>query len=182
HPRAKSAKALAYLYKLRDKESGGYIWGQSLVFLLLVTPKISIPVGFVFYQPAPELSAWYTKEKTRKKQDVPPKQRPPQPAPNPQYPTKQQLALRLLEECKGHHPDIRIHCIMADALSGTATFVDSASALFGGVQVLSQTRSKQNIRVGKREQHVADYFATHPGTPHRIRIRGGAERVAMVGS
>ncbi len=56
--RSKSAKALAHLYKLRDKESGGYIWGQSLVFLVLVTPKISIPVGFVFSQPAPELSAW----------------------------------------------------------------------------------------------------------------------------
>jgi hypothetical protein len=180
--RAKAAKALAHLYKLRDKESGGYIWGQSLVFLLLVTPKISIPVGFVFYQPAPELSAWYTKEKTLKKHGVPPKQRPPKPAPNPQYPTKQQLALRLLEEFKGHHPDIRIHCITADALYGTAPFVDSASALFGGVQVLSQIRSNQNIRVGKRAQHVADYFATHPGTPHRIRIRGGEERVAMVGS
>jgi len=35
-----------------------YIWGQSLVFLLLVTPKISIPVGFVFSQPAPQLSVW----------------------------------------------------------------------------------------------------------------------------
>jgi hypothetical protein len=56
--RSKAAKTLAHLYKLRDKESGGYIWGQSLVFLVLVTPKISIPVGFAFYQPAPELSAW----------------------------------------------------------------------------------------------------------------------------
>ena len=56
--RSKAAKKLAYLYKLRDKASGGYLWGQSLVFLLLVTPKISIPVGFVFYQPDPELSAW----------------------------------------------------------------------------------------------------------------------------
>ncbi len=153
--RSKAAKALAHLYKLRDKESGGYIWGQSLVFLLLVTPKISIPVGFVFYQPAPELSAWYT---------------------------KQHLALRLLEDCKGHHPDMRVHCITADALYGTAPFVDNASALFGGVQVLSHIRSNQNIRVGKRAQHVADSFATHPGTPHRIRIRGGEERVAMVGS
>ena len=58
NPRSKSAKTLAYLYKLRDKESGGYLWGQSLVFLLLVPPTISIPVGFVFSQPAPELSAW----------------------------------------------------------------------------------------------------------------------------
>jgi hypothetical protein len=40
NPRSKSAKALAYLYKLRDKESGGYLWGQSLVFLVLVTSKI----------------------------------------------------------------------------------------------------------------------------------------------
>src|ERR671918_2615594 len=98
NPRSKSAKALAYLYKLRDKESGGYLWGQSLVFLLLVTPKISLPVGVVFYQPAPELSAWYRREKARKKHKGkgPKAQRLPKPAPNPDYPTKQQLALRLL--------------------------------------------------------------------------------------
>jgi hypothetical protein len=109
--RSQSAKTLAHPYKLRDKESGGSIWGQSLVFLVLVTPTISIPVGFVFSQPAPELSAWYTKEKALKKQGVPPKQRPPKPAPNPQYPTKPQLALRFLEAFKAQHPDIRMHCI-----------------------------------------------------------------------
>ncbi len=180
--RSKSAKTLAHLYKLRDKESGGYIWGQSLVFLLLVTPKISLPVGVVFYQPAPELSTWYKTEKALKKQGVPKKQRPPKPAPNPQYPTKQQLALRLLEAFKAQHPALRIHCITADALYGTASFVDEASAMFGGIQVISHIRSNQHIRVGQREQHVADYFATHPGTPHTIRIRGGDEVVAMVRS
>ena len=65
---------------------------------------------------------------------------------------------------------------------GTASFVDDASAMFGGIQVISQIRSNQNIRVGQREQHVADYFATHPGTPHTIRIRGGDEVGAMVSS
>jgi hypothetical protein len=180
--RSKLAKTLAYLYKLRDKESGGYLWGQSLVFLLLVTPTITIPVGFTFYQPAPELSAWYKQQRTLKQQGVPTKQRPPKPPANPQYPTKQALALRLLEQCKAHHPDLRVHCILADALYGTAPFVDTASAIFGGVQVISQIRSNQNIRVHKREQHVADYFATHSGTPQKIRIRGGEEVVAMVGS
>jgi hypothetical protein len=58
NPRSKSAKALAYLSTLRDQESGGYLWGQSLVLLVLVTPTISMPVGFGFSQPAPELSAW----------------------------------------------------------------------------------------------------------------------------
>src|SRR2546428_6753453 len=81
--RSKAAKTLAYLYKLRDKESGGYLWGQSLVFLLLVTPKISMPVGFVFYQPDPELSAWYRRDKKLKKQKAPKAQRPPQTAANP---------------------------------------------------------------------------------------------------
>ena len=33
--RSKSARTLAHLYKLRDKESGGYVWGQSLVFLVV---------------------------------------------------------------------------------------------------------------------------------------------------
>ena len=60
---------------------------------------------------------------------------------------------------------------MADALYGTATFVEGASALCSGVKYISQIRSNQNIRVGKRDQPVADYFATHPGTPYTIRIQ-----------
>ena len=182
NPRSKSAKALAHLYTLRDTESGGYIWGQSLVFLLFVTPKISLPVGFAFYQPAPELSAWYKQEKALKQQGVITPQRPPKPPTNPAYPTKQQLALRLLERFHTQHPTLRVHCLTADALYGTAPFSDGASALFGGVQVISQIRSNQTIRLHKRDQHVADYFATHPGTPHTIRIRGGEEVVAIVGS
>jgi hypothetical protein len=46
--RSQSAKTLAHLYKLREKERGGYLWGHRLVFLVLVTPKISLPVGFAF--------------------------------------------------------------------------------------------------------------------------------------
>jgi hypothetical protein len=132
-PRSKSAKTLAHLYKLRDKDSGGYVWGQSLVFLLVVTPDITLPVGFPFYQPAPELSAWYRQDKARKKQDVPTTQRPPKPLPHPHYPTKQALALHLLAQFKAPHPTFRVHCVTADALYGTAPCVDGASALFGGV-------------------------------------------------
>src|SRR5262249_19824058 len=154
NPRSKSAKALAYLYKLHDKASGGSLWGQSLVFLVLVTPKISMPVGVVFYQPAPELSAWYKTDKVLKKQGIPTRQRPRKPAPHPQYPTKEQLALRLLASFKAQQPEIRIHAVMADALYGTATFVDGASALFRGVQVISQIRSNQNIRVRPRHPNL----------------------------
>jgi hypothetical protein len=71
---------------------------------------------------------------------------------------------------------------VADALYGTAPFVDGASALFGGVHVISQARRNQNVRLHQRDQHRADYLATHPGTPQTIRIRGGDERVVMVRS
>jgi hypothetical protein len=70
---------------------------------------------------------------------------------------------------------------MAEALYGPATLVEGAATLFPGVQVLSHIRSPQPLRVGTRDQHVAAAFATHPGTPSRIRIRGGAEVVALVG-
>jgi hypothetical protein len=180
--RAKSAKKIAYLHTLRDKDSGGCILGQSLVFLLFVTPKITIPVGFAFYMPAPELTAWYKQERRLKQRGIPPKQRPPKPPPNPQYPTKQALALGLLAQCKDHLPALKVQCVIADALYGSASFMDGASALFGGVQVISQLRSNQKVRMYQREQHVAAYFATHPGTPLRIRIRGGDEMEAVVGS
>jgi hypothetical protein len=49
----------------------------------LVTPNISLPVGFVFYQPDPELSAWDRREKARKKPKGPQAQRLSKPAPNP---------------------------------------------------------------------------------------------------
>jgi hypothetical protein len=180
--RAKAAHTLAHLYKLRDQDSGGYVWGQSLVFLVWVTPKISIPVGFAFYQPAPELSAWYKQDKALKKPGIPQKQRPSQPPANPLYPTKQALALYVLAQVKTQHPDGKVNGITADALYGTAPLVDGASAMFGGVQVISPIRSNQNVRLHKREQNVSDYFATHPGTLHTIRIRGGQEVVAIVGS
>jgi hypothetical protein len=180
--RSKAAQTLADLYTLRDQDSGGYLWGNSLVCFFLVTPQISLPVGLVFYQPAPERSAWYRRDQALKQHKAPKAQRPPKPAPNPAYPTTQQRALCLLEGFKAPHPDSRVHGRTADALSGTASCVDAASALFGGVQVLSPIRRNQNIRIGTRAQHVADSFVTHPGTPHRLCIRGGAEVVALVSS
>jgi hypothetical protein len=116
NPRSQSATARAHLSQRRDKERGGSLWGQSLVFRVLVTPQISIPVGFVFSQPAPELRAWDKKEKALKKQGVPQNQRPPTPAPTPHDPTKEQLALRVLEAFKAQHPPSRVHGLMADAL------------------------------------------------------------------
>jgi hypothetical protein len=41
--RAKSTKKIFSTHKIKDKSSGGYINGQSVVFLVLITKKITIP-------------------------------------------------------------------------------------------------------------------------------------------
>jgi hypothetical protein len=94
NPRAKAAQALAERYTLRATARGGSRGGQSLVLLVLVPPTLSLPVGVVCSQPAPALRAGDKTAQALNKQGVPPHQRPRQPAPNPPYPTQEQLALR----------------------------------------------------------------------------------------
>ncbi|KJU84506.1 Transposase, IS4-like domain protein [Candidatus Magnetobacterium bavaricum] len=165
-----------------DKETGGYIIGQNIVFIVLVTPKITIPVGFEFYVPDPEMTKWYKEEKRLKEQGVDKKDRPYRPSKNEEYPTKQEIALLLLERFKTFHPDIKIRCIVADALYGTRDFLNNASKMFGGIQVISQLRVNQKIRVIKSEQSVAEYFLKHPPIKGKIRIRGSIDKSVMLGS
>jgi len=84
--RSKMTTRIARVHKLKDKASGGFIQGQSLVFLLLVTDTITIPVGFVFYEPDPVRTAWARRDKKLKKKGVPKANRPQAPVRNPDYP------------------------------------------------------------------------------------------------
>ena len=63
--RSKSTTRIAHTHKQKDKKTGGYVMGQNVVLLLLVTPKITLPVGFAFYQPDPEKQAWAKENKRR---------------------------------------------------------------------------------------------------------------------
>lgn len=111
--RSKAATPLAYLYTLRDKESGGDVWGQSLLLLCWGTPNISMPGGVVFSQPDPARSAWYRRENGRQKSKGTQAPWQPKPAPTPHDPPKPQLASGLLADFTIHHPDIRVHGLTA---------------------------------------------------------------------
>lgn len=65
-------------------------------------------------------------------------ERPRRPERNAAYPTKQQIALTLLSRFRAAFPDLTIQAVLADTLYVTQTFLDDASALFGGPQVISQ--------------------------------------------
>lgn len=85
------------------------------MFLLLVTATVN-PVGFAFYCPDPARSAWAKQNPVLKRQGVPKRQRPPQPPRRPAYPSKAELALKLLAQFRGSQPRVKIKCVLADAL------------------------------------------------------------------
>lgn len=177
--RSKVTKKIAKAHKIKDKTSGGYINGQSIIFLLLVTDIITIPVGFAFYEPDPAKTAWRKTIKELKKLGGPKDQRPAKPSPNPKYPTKWELAIKLLKEFKQFHPGVTIKCVLADALYGNAQFVNLASKIFDGIQVISQLHNNQNIKFRGRTLSVQEYFARYSAISKHLVIRGGKE-VAII--
>ncbi len=171
--RAKVTKRIPYVHYFKDKQGSGTIRGQEVVFLVLVTPLVTIPVGFAFYQPDPAYSAWAKQDRRLKRRGVAKSKRPAQPPVNPEYPTKQQLALALLEQFAHDHPLVQVKAILADALYGSAQFMAQAAAPFGELQVISQLRYNQKVRFRGRSWRLEEYFRAYPGVPQTVRIRGG---------
>jgi hypothetical protein len=180
--RTKNTRQLHKVHKLKDKKTNGYVMGQNLVFLVLATPKITIPVGFAFYEPDPAKKAWKLEDNRLKKQGIAKKYRPQEPEKNPQYPTKQELAIRLLKDFSSTFPDIHVQCILADALYNDKAFMTAASVVFGtGTQVISQLRSNQIIRDKGHEKSVKAYFTSYPGVQKNMAIRGGETQAVIIG-
>lgn len=63
---------------------------------------------------------------------------------------------------------------MGDALYGSDEFMSGASDIFGGVQVINQLRSNQNIQYKGKTKKISDYFNfTNKGVSTIIQVRGG---------
>jgi hypothetical protein len=180
--RTKQTKRIYKAHKVKAKKSGGFMNGPSFVLLLLVTPRVTLPVGVEFYMPDPAVTAWNKEEKRLRKRGVPKKKRPAKPSKNPNYPTKPEIALDLLEEFHTSFPQIRVRCVLADNLYGTQSFLDKASVIFGQVQVISTLRKNQKLRFRGKTMSVTTFFKRYPAVPQTIRIRGGEEVTVWVSS
>jgi SRSO17 transposase len=133
HERSKNTTKIGYVHKIKDKKNGGYYQGQNLVFLILVTDIITIPVGFSFYEPDQVYKGWEKEEKRLKKAGVKKKNRPSKPAKNHKFPTKLEIAVNLLSQFFQANYEIKIKCVVADAFYSSADFVERASKLNGGM-------------------------------------------------
>lgn len=181
--RSKRTKRIYGAHKQKHKASGGYVNGQTVVLLLLVTQSVTIPVGFAFYRPDPVLKAWAKEDKRLKKEGVAKKDRPVRIERDSRYPTKTQLALRLLQAFNDAHGDIKIKAVLADALYGEANFMDNASRIFDITQVISQLRENQTIEYRGKKRNLKTYFNTlNKGVDMTLRVRGDKDVKVTVSS
>jgi hypothetical protein len=181
----KRARQTTRIYKahtVKDKKSGGYLHGQSFIVLLLVTGTVTLPVGAEFYMPDPALTVWHAAEKRLRKQGVPKQHRPVKPKLTSAYPSKLDIALGLLKAFQRAFPAFVVQCVLADALYGSKGFVNQASSLFGGIQVITQLRQNQTVQFRGKRLGLLAFFTRYPGISQRIRIRGGREVTVWVSS
>jgi hypothetical protein len=181
--RSKRTSRLHKVHKQKHKLSGGYVNGQTVVLLLLVTESVTFAVGHAFYMPDPVLTAWDKEDKRLRLQGVAKKGRPVKPERDPLYPTKVQIALQLLQEFRDTHGQIEVKSVLADALYGEDAFMSEASALFGNKQVISQLRENQNIEYKGKKRTLKDYFnRINKGVEVTLRVRGDQYVKATVSS
>lgn len=182
--RSKRTARIHKAYKQKHKPSGGYVNGQTVVLLLLVSGSATFSVGAAFYMPDPVLKAWGKEDKRLKAAGVAKADRPAKPARSAAYPTKAQIALGLLAGFRQAHGGVKVKAVLADALYGSADFMDAASQIFGGVQVVSQLHRNQNIAHKGKSRTLDTYFNTlNPGVAVAMKVRGGKDiRVTAAGA
>ena len=174
--RSRNTSKISGVHKVKDKKTGGWFNGQEFVFLILVTGTVTFPVGFRFYIPDPALSTWRKLNKAEKKAGIKPKDRTKRPEPNQAYPSKQTLALALLDEFAKNHPEVKIQSLLADALYGNASFMDEAAKVTKCKQVISQLRRNQLVRSRGKHISLTTYFTRQSGVATTIIIRGGEQK------
>jgi len=173
HRRAKTTTRIFANQKIYDKKTGGYYNGQCLMFLLLVTETVTLPIGMRFYRPDPKYRAWEKENKRLTKAGVKAAKRPKALAPDPNYPSKNEIALVLIDDFKRNHPDIVIKAVLADAAFGTRDFMKTAKVKAGCQQVVSQLRENQLVMFKNKWLSVKDFFSKYGSVTQAVSVRGG---------
>ena len=179
--RSKNASNIGKVHKIKDKKRNGYFNGQNIVFLLLVTKELTFPVGFSFYEPDPELSAWNKEDKRLRKKGVSKEFRPSKPERNSLYPTKIKISLNLLKNFVANFTSIKIKAVVADNLYATKEFIEGAAEITKQKQIITQIKQTQLINVNGRFVQVSAFFKNYSGKTEIINLRGNQKKIVFCG-
>jgi hypothetical protein len=181
--RSKNAVLLHGLGKQKDKKSGGYFLGQNILFMVLVTEKVTILIGFAFYQNDPTWLMWKKEEDRLVKKGVKKEFRPIEVLRDyVLYPTKQQLCIKLLADFKAHFADVTIQSIMADCFFGTKSWVQGMLSSYPNTQIISQLKSNQLITHQNKQYKISEYFGKRTAIKSQTVVRGGKKVVIYYSS
>ena len=178
-------KILWGVFKTLDKATGGWIKAQNILFLCLVTNKITIPLFFSFYRPDPKYKKWEVQDKKLRKNKVRKKDRPKPPPKNSHYPSRSDIALKLLtrlkkflEQIEPTIGKIKIKSILFDSFYCSPRMFRSCRKIFPKVQAISQLAKTQKVSDSSKIKHsVKDYFARQQPVESKINLRGNCETV-----
>ena len=176
--RSKRTSKIWGAHKTYNKKGGGFINAQNIVMLVLVSNKVTMPVGFMFYRPDPDQKAWRNNDKKLKEQKIPKSMRPPQPDRNKKFPTKKKIAAKLLHKFKWYHSNITVKSIEADNAYLSAEMRLWCAQVYPKANFNSQLKKTQKVKVGKkREVSVDRYFSSSKLHKKTLNIRGKLTKV-----
>lgn len=170
--RSKKTSKIAKTHKIKDKKTGGYFNGQNIVFLILVSDKITLPVGFKFYEPDPDVSKWAREDKRLRKKGVKKKYRPEKPVIDDKYPGKKKIATELITSFIKSFADIKIKSVLADSLYGDKDFIQTIIDTTGVKQVISQIRKNQTILFNNKVVSINKQFEKFTEKKEEVILRG----------
>jgi len=170
--RSKKTSKIAKTHKIKDKKTGGYFNGQNIVFLILVSDKITLPVGFKFYEPDPDVSKWAREDKRLRKKGVKKKYRPEKPVIDDKYPGKKNIATELITSFIKSFADIKIKSVLADSLYGDKDFIQTIIDTTGVKQVVSQIRKNQTILFNNKVISINKQFKNFTEKKEEVILRG----------
>ena len=169
--RSKNCKILPYVKKAICKATGGWIQAQNIVFIVLVTDKITIPIWFCFHRPA-NLTKEQKKQcrrNSKKTKEFDPK-----------YRTKTDLAciglfvvsrmLKTIEAQLGIN--INVSCILGD--NGYACpKVQIAANKYFETQYISKANPDQKVMSRGKEHSLSSFFERFKSQSKTIELRSG---------
>ena len=173
--RSKNTSEISGVHKIKDKKTGGFMMGQEIVTLIMVSKNgVTAPAFSDFYMPDPLVTEWHQNEKRRKKtkmETAKEEKKVPKPESRPEYPTKGQIAQNLIAKFKEQFPSIKVRAILADCAYGHRPFVSAATEIYPEAQLVSQLSKSCIVLEANEEISLAECFKNKEATTLNINLR-----------
>ena len=152
--------------------------GQSIVFLVLVTSKLTLPVGFEYHEEDIDYKKWKKEDQQKRKDGVRKEDRPKHT--KPKKPTKVAIAATLVNRFVEIFPDFKIRAVCADCLYGNKNF-SNALNVNANCQIISQIRTNQKVIFQNKKIDLQELFCRYPPIKQTVNIRGEQKIVHAYG-